>query len=196
MAYQWQPLDKARQEIRVLYLQPGVGDAPLNGQLRHVFLDDSDKPRYETISYAWGDTALVESCLVDGESIPIPASAGSALRCMRSPTHTLRFWIDCICIDQNNDLEKSRQVAMMADIFHNSSMTLAHLGDDDGNMVERAFNGCVVICRSWMESNKGKQMPDGIRMPIEKYEIQNWSSLRETIDLVAIKAIMLKPYFR
>jgi len=85
MDYQWRPLDNTRKEIRVLNLEPGAGDPSLSGQLRHVFLDESGKTDYETISYAWGDTALVDSILVDGTRIPIPASAGSALRCMRSP---------------------------------------------------------------------------------------------------------------
>lgn len=85
MGYRWQPLNKGREEIRLLDLDAGADDSSLSGKLRHVFLSERAKPRYETISYAWGDPALVEKIVVDGKSISIPASAAAALRCMRLP---------------------------------------------------------------------------------------------------------------
>ena len=197
--YQWGPLDTGRKEIRVLDLVSGAGDTPLVGRLRHAFLDESEKPAYETISYAWGDTALVDNISVDGETIPIPASAGSALRRMRSPDRTRAFWIDCICIAQHDAREKGHQVGLMADIFQNSMGTLAHLGDDDGDTAERAFHGFKVIYKAWIDAVDAEQAAEGFTEKIgsiEDIEIQNWSSLRETIDLVAMRDVLLKPYFR
>jgi hypothetical protein len=196
MKYQWRPLDKARQEIRVLDLRPGTGDAPLSGQLRHVFLDESKKPHYETISYAWGETDLFDNISVVGQNIHIPVSAGSALRCIRFPDKTRTLWIDCVCINQNNEHEKTHQVSLMADIFQKSCRTLAHLGDDDENTARRAFDGLFAIAKAWLESYYGKKESDNKYSKIADLEIQNWSSLRETIDLMAIKAIMEKPYFK
>jgi hypothetical protein len=192
----WTPVDKHRKGIRLLDLDAGVGHSPLRGHLRHVFMDSLLKPEYETISYVWGDTALVEKCLVGDKSIPIPASAGSALRCMRLPDAIRTLWIDCICIDQSNDCEKGHQVGLMADIFQSSRRTLAHLGDNDDDTAERAFDGLATVCDAWLESARDKQMPDGTYGRIEDRKIQDWSSLRETIDLLAIKAIMAKPYFK
>ena len=191
--YQWRPVDGMRKEIRVLDLDPGTGTASLSGQLRHVFLDESDKADFITISYAWGDAALVDEVSVDGKIIPIPASAGSALRCMRSPVETHTFWIDCICIDQYNVREKGHQVGLMADIFQYSTGTLAHLGDDHDNTAKRAFDGFLAVSEAWQESYR--QQSDVTHAGIENIEIQNWSSLRETIDMAAIKAIMQKAYF-
>lgn len=198
MKYRWLPLEKARQEIRVLDLDPGTDNTPLSGRLQHVLLDDPDKPDYETISYAWGDPDPLDDISVAGKRIPIPIAAGSALRCMRSPDKTRTLWIDCICIDQNNDQEKGHQVGLMADVFQNSRCTLAHLGDDDGNIAKRAFEGFNLVYKAWIKSSGGKHESDGIFGPfrIEDCEIQNWGSLRRTIDLVAMKAILSKPYFR
>lgn len=197
--YQWRPVDRARKEIRVLDLGPGTGTESLGGQLRHVFLDESDKPEYETISYAWGDYALVDSISVDSKRIPIPASAASALRCMRLPTRTRTLWIDCICIDQNNDHEKGHQVGLMADIFQSSCETLAHLGDDVDNTAERGFWGLQVVCNAWIESktsNYGERVPKGQYGHDTSREIRHWSSLRKRIDLAAIKTIISRPYFK
>jgi hypothetical protein len=193
--YGWIPLDKRRKEIRLLDLDAGIGQSPLRGRLRHALLESVPKPEYETISYAWGNTALVDNCFVDDKSIPIPASAGAALRCMRSPIRTCTLWIDCICIDQSNDLEKGHQVGLIADIFQNSQRTIAHLGDDDDNAAERGFWGLRVISNAWLKTNYPEVIQDANCWAFEHSDIDNWSSLRETIDFVAVKAIMTKPYF-
>lgn len=194
--YRWIPLDKHRKEIRLLDLDAGIGHAFLRGRLRHAFLESLSKPEYETISYAWGNTALVDNCLVGDKCIHIPASAGAALRCMRSATRTRTFWIDCICIDQSNDLEKGHQVGLIADIFQNSQRTLSHLGDDDDNTARRAFWGLCVISDAWVKTNYRKIIQEVDRQTFESRDIDNWSSLREKVDLVAIKAIITNPYFK
>lgn len=188
--YMWSPVGRHSKEIRLLDLEAGVGNSPLQGRLQHVFLDSPARPAYETISYAWGDTALVDSILVDNKSLPIPASAGSALRRMRSVSMTRTFWIDCVCIDQNDNHEKGHQVGLMAEIFKNSLWTLAHLGDDDDNTAERAFYGLSVIYKTLQRVAMEKSVSNG-----ETVDIENWCSLRAKVDLVAIKDIMMKPYF-
>jgi hypothetical protein len=79
-------LDKKSQEIRVLDLDAGTEESPLSGQLRHVFLNEPETACYETISYVWGDAALVASISLDDELVRIPTSAASALRRMRLPS--------------------------------------------------------------------------------------------------------------
>lgn len=131
-AFEWTPLNNARKEIRVLELAQGDRHEPLCGQLRHVFLDLYEKPYYEAISYVWGNTARTASIVVYNAPIAIPETASSALRCMRPPNESRRLWIDCICIDQNDELEKGHQISIMLEIFTLSQGTLAHLGGDDG----------------------------------------------------------------
>jgi hypothetical protein len=190
MLYRWRSLDRTRKGIRVLDLDAGTNDAPLSGQLRHVFLDESEKPCYDTISYAWIDTALVTSILVEGECVPIPMSAASALRCMRSRNTELTLWIDCICIAQNDDREKGHQIELMADIFQNSRATLAFLGNDN-NTAKRAFDGLAMIYDAIKDSTGGTTELE----QVTKVQLHNWDALRGEIDLSAISGIFAKPYF-
>ena len=46
----YRPLSTERPEIRLLTLYPGVGNQTIEGSLHHVFLDDIEEPRYETVS--------------------------------------------------------------------------------------------------------------------------------------------------
>ncbi|EME43720.1 hypothetical protein DOTSEDRAFT_23853 [Dothistroma septosporum NZE10] len=50
----YQPLNTARQQIRVFVVEPGSEGAPVCGTFQVVSLEDDPKPLYETISYAWG----------------------------------------------------------------------------------------------------------------------------------------------
>ena len=55
--YQYRRLDRSRQEIRLLTLEPGSGTDMLRCTLEHTFLDIKPLPIYETISYVCGDAA-------------------------------------------------------------------------------------------------------------------------------------------
>lgn len=191
MKFQWRTLDKARREIRVLDLDAGVSTSPLNGHLRHISLDVLEKPLYETISYAWGETTLAEHILVAGGVINIPASAVSALQYMRLPDKSRALWIDCICIDQQDEMEKNHQVALMSDIYTNSQQTLSYIGEDDGTAA-KAFEGIELIHKVLRKQAKGS---------IDLSQIHHMEM--GTADLLrlqgiepAIRGILTRPYFR
>jgi hypothetical protein len=146
-----------------------------------------------TISYAWFDSTLVDSISVGDKSIPIPASAGSILRCTRSPTKTITLWIDCVCIDQNNEHEKGHQVGLVVAIFQRSRCTIAHLGEDHDNTAKRAFDGFSAIYEAWLDSHEHDDGVTDLTFDIDPLRYSPW--IPETIDWVAIEAIMRKPYF-
>lgn len=192
MEHRWQPLDKSRQEIRVLDLDAGTGQAPLSAQLRHVFLDEPDKPKFETISYAWGDTALVKSISLCSWNLPIPKSAASALRCVRRADRQLALWVDCICIDQNDGREKGHQVSFMANIYTISLGTFAFLGDSDGSM-RHAFRSFRILYNALKNAAPECMiyLPD-----VDQVKLQDRGLVFSKLDWPAISRMVSRPYFR
>jgi len=55
----------------------------------------------------------------------------SALRCLRYPSLCRAFWIDAICINQEDDDEKGAQVRRMAQIFKHAYRVIVWLGPGD-----------------------------------------------------------------
>ncbi|KAM0294607.1 hypothetical protein ACHAO9_001042 [Fusarium lateritium] len=53
-----------------------------------------------------------------------------ALRRLRSTGTVLRIWADFVCIDQDNHLERSTQVSLMARIYSWASLVPCWLGDN------------------------------------------------------------------
>ncbi|KAH7078794.1 heterokaryon incompatibility protein-domain-containing protein [Paraphoma chrysanthemicola] len=113
------------QEIRLILLHPGRDQQDLKCEIEHVNL--LDQPAYEAVSYTWGSGILSEQILCNGRTMSITANCRAALRCLRLSERRRALWIDAVCIDQRNDVEKSHQVQLMSTIYSSASQVLAYL---------------------------------------------------------------------
>ncbi len=69
----------------------------------------------------------------------MPASAEAALRGTHRADSHLPVWIDAICINQNDVLEKNHQVAMMGEVYSGAAEVLVWLGEDDKQTMPEAI---------------------------------------------------------
>lgn len=129
--------------IRILHLQPPEPlfwyirwlpaylhsyFTPLKGHLETILLGDGTHPDYNALSYVWGPPDASARIIVDGKGLPITPSLAESLRYLRPTTTTLALWIDQICINQNDDQEKSIQVGFMDKIYRSSKECVVWLG--------------------------------------------------------------------
>ena len=104
--------------FRVLVLEPSVGEDPLVASLRTADLRRGlHQNRFEAISYIWGSNTKDQIITIDGNSLLITHNLRNSLRQVRSPDKPRNVWADSICIDQQNNQEKSQQVAAMGRIY-------------------------------------------------------------------------------
>lgn len=131
------PIDPEK-EIRIIELQ--TPDPSETGSANHSVLKGtfiiaklSDKPRYEALSYVWGQGEFDDVLqLTGGDEVPITSHLGAALRQLRhvKPDEgPRRLWVDAVCINQQNETEKGYQVALMGTIYSNTEGVLAWLGE-------------------------------------------------------------------
>jgi hypothetical protein len=141
MSITYRHLLESPTRIRVLELQPAQDElAPLKATLLQTSLEDA---QYQALSYVWGDQTVnridieiiyqPESLSGIGRTPEVSSTSvgealGTALRYIRPSKTALVLWADAICIDQENDEEKSRQVKLMYEIFQNASLVVAWLG--------------------------------------------------------------------
>lgn len=117
------------RQIRVLELAPGEAADGLTGELKVVSLDTN--VCYDAISYVWGSNVLPSTIELPSGRLQITMSVDRALRRFRDWTEKRRLWADSICINQTDDDEKSRQVALMGDIYRQASKVLIWVGEAD-----------------------------------------------------------------
>jgi len=114
--------------IRLLTLLPTVVTDRLECRLQ-VYQNLQDAPTYEALSYVWGSEVKNRPLVCNGADMRITESLDVALRRLRGRDSRV-LWIDQICINQNNNEERSKQVQIMRDIFSSAQDVNIWLGED------------------------------------------------------------------
>lgn len=136
-AYPYQPL-REHDSIRLLLLHPistgqSIECSLIHTRLSHCETDVID--HYTALSYVWGDASNTEVILVDSSPVTITANLHNALLSIRDSSRTIRLWVDAVCINQQNDGEKSIQVGMMSKIYSTAHHTIIYLGSIEPHIV-------------------------------------------------------------
>ncbi|KAH9836912.1 Heterokaryon incompatibility protein (HET) [Teratosphaeria destructans] len=153
----YKPLDTKTKQIRLLTLGIGTTSDNVKGRLIHASLEGWRKPKYETTSCRWADS-VGETALIDGISVDVPHGGLHVLKSLRLPDKVRVVWLDCICINQANDAERSQQVAMMDEVYRQGVQNIADLGEDDaGGHPRRAVELIKLILEDIRREAKDKK---------------------------------------
>ncbi|KAK8066857.1 heterokaryon incompatibility protein-domain-containing protein [Apiospora hydei] len=130
-AYQYEPLSDD-DEIRIIALDPAtVIDMPLSCSILHR-RRSYPTTKYSAVSYAWGIpeyTGSLEIIHGRGSSLfTITTTVDTMLRYLRLPGETRYLWIDAICLNQNDQIEKAHQVPQMGSIYKRAEDVRIWLG--------------------------------------------------------------------
>lgn len=146
--YSYTPLSEPHSQIRLLKIPLDVGlfygvaspkpltctlavfDIPIGSQSRaRRLLRASQLPLFHALSYVWGDPMRSHEILIDGKRFPVTKNLYLALRSMQSGiTGAMHVWADAICINQEDNPEKSAQIQLMREIYNTASEVRIWLG--------------------------------------------------------------------
>ncbi|KAH7360955.1 heterokaryon incompatibility protein-domain-containing protein, partial [Rhexocercosporidium sp. MPI-PUGE-AT-0058] len=90
---------------------------------------------YTALSYTWGPPLPSAAILVDGHKFQVRLNLYTFLLASAQTmdeTKLRLYWIDQLCIDQNDNNERATQVSIMDRIYSGASRTIIWLGTDDG----------------------------------------------------------------
>ncbi|TGO20353.1 hypothetical protein BPAE_0304g00080 [Botrytis paeoniae] len=120
---------RPRTEIRILNLLQPINSNPdaLHCTLSVAKLED--KPSYEALSYVWGPPVFPERLYLPSGYLSITMSLAPALRQFRYLDHQRQLWVDAVCVNQQDDIEKGYQVRLMPQLYRNTQCALAWLGE-------------------------------------------------------------------
>ena len=141
-AWTWRPIPKSNEDlyIRVLDIEPAHNkEEPLKCHLRLTSLMKAPWI-YQALSYAWGTGQRSECIEIDDAFLYITKTLQMALNRIREQWDKAELlyddrrpalWVDAICINQNDELEKSSQVSAMGAIYEMAQRVLIWLGEPD-----------------------------------------------------------------
>lgn len=94
----------------------------------------SETPLFTAISYAWGSQQATEEIYLRGLSdahhhvYSVTPHLKACLEAVAALYARTWYWVDAICISQDDSTEKAEQVTQIQDIFQSASRVLAWLG--------------------------------------------------------------------
>ena len=91
------------------------------------------RPRYDALSYVWGDTNDRIPIKCNGEDLKITPSLHIALLQLRQGKEEHDIWIDQICINQDDVRERQQQVSLMREIYTLAERVIVWLGPADND---------------------------------------------------------------
>lgn len=117
--------------------------APIHCSIEVTALDDPKASTYEALSYTWADLdGNKRNCMPifigpQYQVLLVTRNCHSALRSLRT-RHDRVVWVDAICINQHNPLERQFQVGLMSQIYSSAARVLIYLGEER-NASEKAM---------------------------------------------------------
>jgi Heterokaryon incompatibility protein (HET) len=139
--YEYKALEHNRQ-IRLINLLPQNGSCQLQCSVEIVDLDN--EPPFTALSYTHGPPIVRDEddqrrydsldpvpLVCDGKELLIKPNLASALKRFDQLGKYGYYWIDAVCIDLENKVERPSQVRMMGDIYATAKIVLIWLGEED-----------------------------------------------------------------
>ncbi|KAF9697763.1 hypothetical protein EKO04_004210 [Ascochyta lentis] len=135
-------------------------------------------PPYDAISYTWGDALLEERIHIRHrdaldknrvETLVVRKNCADVLRQLSHFNTSKYYWIDAICINQEDKEERAQQVALMSDVFGQAQCVLACVGihQDDSSFLAHTLEdfdrfmaaGQVSSCVWTMRAGRSENAP-------------------------------------
>ena len=156
--YEYSALNESASEIRLMTLLPGRFEDDVIITLETVILTKENTPQYEALSYVWGSKEnpmditvkarkpkrpksfsllgrsrrrRLEAC--SPGTISVTQNLAIALPYLRKEDKPRVFWIDAICVNQQDPAERGHQVKRMAAVYSMARQVIVWLGPESQN---------------------------------------------------------------
>jgi hypothetical protein len=133
-SYGYQPLNEMKKQVRIFRLAPGEFDQPIRGSLIIISLDKLRRRKWQemrewlALSYVWGPSDRDEAIRISRRKVFITRTLRRALQYFRWRDIERYLWIDQICINQDDVVERGSQVQLMRNIYAEATFVVAWLG--------------------------------------------------------------------
>ena len=143
--FEYPPLNSASQEIRILSITRS-SSIEVECHLERISLEEN--LTYEALSYTWGERTDISSIKLNNHYFKVRKNLAIALHHLRERGTPLRIWVDAVCINQQDEEEKTAQVRQMKKIYEKARKVVIWLGPecDDSSYAINVMNS---IDRRW-----------------------------------------------
>ncbi|KAK6085181.1 hypothetical protein SCUP515_00999 [Seiridium cupressi] len=153
-------LDSHQSEIRLLELYQPRHSSKFAFKCKLKTVKLYENYSYAAVSYCWGDLTDKVSTFVNRHKVRISKNLHAALHQLWH-SGVLTVWVDFLCINQADDIEKGSQVAIMGKIYSAAQIVYAWLGP-------RSFDSDLAM--AVLRSERHLAKPELPENPLDSYD--------------------------
>ena len=143
---------------------------------------------YATLSYCWGNSNDTTAILVNGIKTQVTRTLAEALHCLARTCQfyeSFKLWVDALCINQANYVERSEQVSVMRSFYSGAWSVFGFLGPE-ANGSDKALRLLVTLANMYDNKEECIRVRDNLIQGIHNHEPGSW---------LALDHLMLRPYW-
>ncbi|KAH8802732.1 heterokaryon incompatibility protein-domain-containing protein [Xylogone sp. PMI_703] len=115
--------------FRLLRLVKGDSDTIHCELFESKLPSQNNVAEYVALSYTWGSELRPCEIVMNGSRMEVTKNAYLALRDLRCQEEDRILWVDALCIDQSNIIERGEQVQQMRSIYSKAKQVIIWLGE-------------------------------------------------------------------
>lgn len=161
---------KHQKSIRLVDVDHGKAGSPVSCTLVEANIDQP-ATKYLALSYTWGDPKKTGPIVCNGVPLQVTESLVAAMGQLRERYPGRLFWIDAICINQQDPIERAAQVQLMRDIYRSAENVVVYLGEDSPGLdrAVRLFHQLQAEAEVWDASKDNGTKVDRTGMVRSKF---------------------------
>jgi hypothetical protein len=168
---------KTPQSIRLIHARrPDVDEKNIAIDLEQFPLLGPKCPPFTAISYFWGEKKLdPRTVVINGHRCRVLESIYPILALICDAPDVKKdiwFWVDYLCINQDDVHERSEQVALMGMLYRRAERTLVWLGEHTPDV-----HGALALLK-FFASDQDKHRYHGAWLSQYKGLVEEWEGLR------------------
>jgi hypothetical protein len=198
-SFKYSPLDHSFSEIRLVHLLPRwtrEGSHGIRCEMKTVSL--AACPEYIALSYTWGDSTRTSLLIIDNTISHITTSVQTALLHLQHETNTIILWIDQLCINQDDNVEKSKQVQLMKAIYQKALSVGVWLGpaaDESDQLIDVLSDVGEEACESRLMQMGLSQDERDLEYKDSYNRLGKRLGKEPTIPLESMRSFVNRPYW-
>lgn len=138
---------------------------------------------YVALSYVWGDPKPMRNIVINGHQVAVRSNLEAALRVLRDKEPIqmgYAIWIDALCINQVDVLERNEEVKRMRTIYKHARDVVVWIGEEENGNAE-AFKLIKTLSKS-CEDGTDKVLGDALRKSPDFFGYDSWRALDQFMD--------------
>ena len=138
---------------------------------------------YAALSYSWGDPKDTTAIIVNGTETQVTKTLAEALRCLAQTdqfNERFKLWVDALCIDQANYVERNEQVPLMRS-FYSSAWSVIGLLGSEANASGKALRLIALLAKTYNNEGECERPRVNLLQGQQNHEPGSWLAMNRLL---------------